>query len=147
MAGFQRFLLWAAAVGTLLLTIAGAAMGLAATGPPPIPVIFFFIVAAVWMLSPYWGALNQQRGAATPAEAIVVLAASVLVVALGAYAYLAGWVFYEGPTRATGQGMLALIIPLYQWVILGIAFGLRWVVRRVARVRDRRHVSGTTKVE
>ena len=91
------------------------------------------------MLSPYWGVFHQlRRPSGTQAEAYVLLAASVLVVALGAYAYLYGWVFYTGPTRATGQGMLALIVPLYQWVIVGVAAGMRWLVRTVSR----RHPSG-----
>jgi hypothetical protein len=132
MAGLQRFMLWVGAVGTLLLIAVGTVRTLASSGPPPLSVAFFLVVVAIWMLSPYWGVSYQQRrGPGAPAEAAVSLAALVLVVSLGAYAYLAGWVFYEGPTRTTGQGMLA--VTLYQWVILGIASGLRWAVRRLHR--------------
>ena len=128
-AGLQRSLLWIGAAGTAVLIAVGTAK-VFASGPLPLPLFFAISFVAAWMLSPYWGAFDQQRQAAeTPLEALIGLAASMLVVALGAYAYLTGWVFYRGPTRMTGQGMLALIIPLLQWVILATASGLRWLNR------------------
>ena len=135
----QRALLWTGAGGTLVLILVGAGTALSRSAPPPFQILLTGAGMALWMLSPYWGAFKQQRQPPrTQAEAGVRLAGLVLVVALGAYAYLSGWVFYTGPTRATGQGMLALIVPLYQWIILGIASGLRWIVRGAARILERR---------
>ena len=139
MTDVQRMLLWTGAAGTLVLILVIAGLGLSRSGPPPLAVGLGAPVIALLMLSPYWGAFHQlRRPSGTQAEGYVLLAASVLVVALGAYAYLYGWVFYTGPTRATGQGMLALIVPLYQWVIVVVAAGMRWLVRTVSR----RHPSG-----
>ena len=130
----QRTLLWTGSTGTLVLVLVIAGRGLSQSGPPPLAIALGAPVIVILMLSPYWGIFRQlRRPSGTQAEAYVLLAASVLVVALGAYAYLAGWVFYTGPTRTTGQGMLAVIVPLYQWVIVGVAAGLRWMVRTVSR--------------
>ena len=131
------WIVWIGATGTVLLIVTIMTMILTASGPPPtLPTALFVVVIVAWMLSPFWGEIRQQRQRTrTPAEGVVALIALVLMIAMGAHAYLTGWVFYNGPTRTTGQGMLAVLVPLFQWAILAGAAILQWGIRAVVRFR------------
>jgi len=94
-------------------------------------------MASLWALSPYWDMRRQQRRSSPArAEQAVLLAASSLVVALGAGAYLPAFLLYTGPRRITGSAVLLLVIPVYQWLILGAAHGVRSILRHRSRARS-----------
>lgn len=133
-ARLERMFLWLGAAGTLLLIALilwrGGRNGISAV----------VVGLALWMLSPYLGVLHQRRSPATTArEQAISLVIVMLIVAYGGYAYLSGWVFYRGPTRSTAQGMIAVLVPMYQWAALAIGATRRWGVRVAVRRRGRGH--------
>lgn len=87
-------------------------------------------VMAGWMLTPYWGALRWQRQGAKPqGVSAIVIVAVILVIALGAISYPKALALLGDKSQPTGEVVfpMIMIIPMVQWVVLGLAamlFGL-----------------------
>lgn len=81
-------------------------------------------VMAGWMLLPYWGALRWVRqGAKTRGGSAIVIVAVILVSAMGAISYLKALALLEDKYHPTGGvvNLMIIIIPMVQWVVLGLA--------------------------
>jgi hypothetical protein len=94
-------------------------------------------MASLWALSPYWDMYRQQRRS-SPARAdqAVLLAASLLVVALGVGAIFLHSSSIQVHGGSRGQRCCCWVIPFYQWLILGAAHGVRSILRRRSRARS-----------
>lgn len=142
--GLQRTLLWIGAGITLAVVLVSTyktgynlLREARSWNSTWLKMLFACAFMAIWMLAPYLAAFRMQRKSAeTRAEAGVLLVSFLLIAALGAYAYLPGFVFYTGRPSPTGQAFLVVVVPLCQGVILAITWVLRWVVRGLFRKRD-----------
>ena len=139
LARVRRVLLWLGAGGTFLLIAVLMTKLIASGGLPSLWNTTLLLMVAIFMLSPFQGVMHTRRADLPQSEAVVEVIALALAVAVGAYVYLADWVFYNGPTRATGQGMVAVMVPMLQWGIVGLSAIVMWGIRSVRRFRNRRH--------
>ena len=134
----RQILLWAGGGGTFLLIAVLMTKLIASGGLRSFRNTTLLLMIAIFMLSPFRGMMHTRRADLPQPEAVVEVIAMALVVAVGAYAYLAYWVFYNGPTRATGQGVVAVMVPILQWGIVGLSAIVMWGIRSVRRFRNRR---------
>lgn len=114
-------LLYTGAGGTLLLVL----VGIGRVGS-------YIILPGYWMLSPYLGAsiLVGQRPR-TRGEGLILILALVLLIALGANAYLASYTFVGGRLHPSAEAVTLIVIPMVQWVVLGLAALLRAIWSRL----------------
>lgn len=122
-----QLLIYAGAISTLVLVLVGFIRNLTTFGhKQPMAELFVFVplvaIIAGWMLSPYWGALRFQRqGARTRGGSVIIIVAVILVIALGANSYLATPALLGGKSHPTAAGVTVMLIPMVQWLVLGLA--------------------------
>jgi len=135
-----RVLILAGALGTGALILLGFSRALGRLADRGglhelVVIIPLWLIVGAWMLSPYWGVSRLQRRGATRAGDVVALLAVLVVVALGAYSFLATSAFIGGRPRPTADGVTIVVIPVAQWVVIAAAVVvLALIARREERV-------------
>jgi len=125
-----RVLILFGAVGTSILVVNGFRLVLVRLMQRTAMTELFIIaplwgLILVWALSPYWGAARLLgRATATPHARKVIVLAALTIVAFGANSFLVTSAFLGGRTRPTADGMTIILVPLVQWIVLGLV-GLR----------------------
>jgi hypothetical protein len=122
-----RVLIYAGAAGTFILALNGARVVLGRLSQRGamselLVIIPLWALVGMWILSPYWGALElQRRRANTRGEGAVVVVVALVVMALGANSFWATSAFVGGKPHPTADGVTIVLIPIVQWVVLGAA--------------------------
>lgn len=115
------------AAGTLSLALMGAlrSMGNIARRHAPAELLIvlpFWLLVAAWVLAPYVGVRTlHESGTRSTGRAMIAGFTVLLVIALGANAFLATSAFVGGPAHPTADGMTLIFVPVLQWIVLGVA--------------------------
>ena len=135
-----RAIIFAGAAGTFILVAAGCLRSIVERDALAklLVVIPLWLLVAVWLLSPYWGALRlHRRGMPSRAKAVIVGLATALLIGLGANSFLVTAVFVGGHVHPTADGVTIVVVPILQWIVLGsatlISNLLGWLTGRYSR--------------
>ena len=136
-----RFIIYAGMATTLLLAAGGCVRAIRRGAERDaleelIVVLPLWVALTGWMLSPYLGALWICRRAVSSRLAVLIVGVGALVMlALGLNSFLVTPAFVGGRQHPTADGVTIFVIPVLQWIVVGIAaFASQLALRRTARV-------------
>ncbi len=127
-------MLWVGLAGSFVFVLAGTWMlisrvwSLSFTQTLEVAVAAPFL--ALWVLSPIvWAARPRAEAPESRHDTVISFLAALLLVGIGAYAYIAEFVVrlmvFDIDLQVSSL-LLVLKVPALQWAVLGIAGGLRW---------------------